>query len=73
MDFYEYVWNQQLHNWSAMVNYAFEYICFMKTPKKSREDDTWLEYYIDLTKIEQKLVNTVVNQDFDLRQTDHNH
>ncbi len=66
MNFYEYIRDQQLYNRSAIVNYTARYIYFMKTPEKSREDNTWLKHYIDLTEIDQKLVNTVVNEDFNL-------
>ena len=45
----------------------------MKTPEKGREDDTWFERYIDSSQIDRRLVNTVVNQDFDLKQADHDH
>ncbi len=45
----------------------------MKTLEEGREDDTWLEYYIDSTEIDQRLVNTIVNKDFDLTQTDHDY
>ncbi len=73
MNFYEHVWDQRLHNRSAIVNYTAGYICFMKTPEEGREDNTWLERYINSTKIDRRLVNTVVNKDFDLTQTDHDH
>ena len=45
----------------------------MKTPKEDREDDTWLERYIDSTQIDRRLVNDIVNKDFDLTQMDHDH
>lgn len=37
----------------------------MKTPKKSKKDNTWLKYYINLIQINQKLVNNIANKDFD--------
>lgn len=73
INFYEHVRDQRLHNWSAIVNYTAVYICFMKTPEEGREDDTWLERYIDSTQIDQRLVNDVVNKDFNLTQTNHDH
>ncbi len=73
MNFYEYLRDQRLHNRSAIVNYTARYICFMKTPEEGREDDTWLERYIDSTEIDRRLVNTIVNEDFDLTQMDHDH
>lgn len=48
MNFYEHVRDQQLYNWSALVNYTAKYICFIKTAEEGKEDDTWLEWYIDL-------------------------
>lgn len=45
----------------------------MKTPKEGREDETWFEYYIDLSQIDQKLINIVANKDFDLIQVDNDH
>ena len=56
-----------------MVNYTTRYICFMKTFEKDKENNTWLERYIDLTEIDQKFVNIVNNKDFDLTQIDHDH
>ena len=47
MNFYEIVRDQRLHNQSAIVNYMSRYICFMKPPKGGREDNNWLEYYIN--------------------------
>ncbi len=38
INFYEHVWDQQLHNRSAIVNYTARYICFMKTPEEGRKD-----------------------------------
>ncbi len=73
MNFYKHVRDQRLHNQSAIVNYTAEYICFRKTSEEDREDDTWLKHYIDSTEIDQRLVNTVVNKDFDLTQMDHDH
>ncbi len=66
INFYEYVWDQQLHNRSVIVNYTARYICFIKTLEEGREDNTWLEHYIDLTEIDWRLVNTILNEDFDL-------
>ena len=66
MDFYENVRDQRLHNQSAIVNYTSGYICFMKPPEGGREDDTWLERYIDSDQIDRRLVNTLANEDFDL-------
>lgn len=51
MNFYEHVWNQQLHNQSIMVNYITGYIYFMKTWEENIEDHTWLKHYINLTEI----------------------
>lgn len=73
MDIYEHVQDQWLHNQSTIVNYTTGYICFIKTSKESRKDNTWFEYYMDLTKMNQRLVNTFVNKDFDLIQTDHDY
>ncbi len=73
MNFYEHIRNQRLHNRSAIVNYTAGYLYFMKTPKEGREDNTWLECYIDSTEIDRRLVNTVVNENFDFTQTDHDH
>ena len=73
IDFYKNVWDQQLHNWSAIINYTFGYICFMKPPEGGREYHTWLERYIDSDQIDQRLVNTLTNEDFDLIQSDHDH
>ena len=47
IDFYENVRDQRLHNQSAIVNYTFGYIYFMKSTEDGREDNTWLEHYID--------------------------
>lgn len=38
---------------------------FIKTSNKDKENNIWLEYYNDLTEIDQKLINTIVNKDFD--------
>ncbi|WP_375449348.1 hypothetical protein [uncultured Nostoc sp.] len=73
MDFYENVRDQQIHNWSAILNYTAGYVCFIKTLEESREDDTWFERYIDSLQIDRRLVNTVANQDFDLTQADHDY
>ncbi len=73
INFYEHIRDQRLYKWSAIVNYTARYICFMKTPEEGREDNTWFEHYIDSTEINQRLVNIVVNEDFDLTQTDHIH
>ncbi len=73
MDFYENVQDQRLHNRSAIVNYTTRYICFMKPLKGSREDDIWLEHYIDSDQIDQRLVNTLANKDFDLTQPNRDH
>ncbi|WP_375449164.1 hypothetical protein [uncultured Nostoc sp.] len=73
MNFYENVRDQQSHNRSAIVNYIFRYICFMKLPEGGREDNTSLERYIDSDQIDRRLVNTVTNEDFDLTQPDHDH
>ena len=72
-NFYEHVWDQQLHEQSAIVNYIARYIYFIKTLKQDKEDNTWLRRYINLTKINQKLVNIIASKDFNLIQTDHNH
>lgn len=73
MNFYEHVRDQRLHNRSAIVNYTAGYICLMKTSEEGREDDTWLERYIDSTQIDRRLVNAITNEDFDLTQRDHDH
>ena len=70
IDFYKNVRDQQLHNQSAIINYTARYICFIKPLEDNREDDTWLERYIDLDQIDQRLVNTLANEDFDLTQPD---
>ena len=70
MDFYKNVRDQQLHNRSAMVNYTARYICFIKLPEGDKKDNTWLKRYIDSDEIDQKLVNTLTNEDFDLTQPD---
>ena len=73
INFYEYVRDQQLQNRSVMVNYTAGYICFIKILGKGKEDDTCLDRYIDLTQIDQRLVNIIVNEDFDFIQTNHDH
>lgn len=45
----------------------------MKTLEEGREDNIWLEYYINLTKINQRFVNSIVNEDFNPTQMDHNY
>ena len=40
MDFYENVRDQRLHNRSAIINYTFGYICFIKPSEGDREDNT---------------------------------
>lgn len=62
-----------MHNQSAILNYIARYICFIKSPKSDREDNTWLEYYLDLNQIDQKFINIFANEDFNLIQPDHNH
>lgn len=73
INFYEYVWNQQLYNWSTLVNYTSGYIYFMKTSEEVEKDNTWLEGYIVLTQIDQRLVNDLINKDFNLKKTDLNY
>ncbi len=73
MDFYENIHHQQLHNQSAIKNYTAGYICFIKPPEVGREDDMWSECYIDSDQIDQKLVNTLTNEDFNLIQPDRDH
>ncbi len=73
MDFYENVRDQRLYNRSAIINYTVGYICVMKPPESSREDDTWLERYINSDQIDQRLVNTPANEDFDLTQPGRDH
>lgn len=62
-----------MHNCSIWVNYTTRYIYFIKTLEKGEEDDTWLEYYVNLTQIYLKLVNDFINKDFDLKKTDLNY
>lgn len=38
---------------------------FIKTPNEDKENNIWLEYYNDLTEIDQRLINTIINKDFD--------
>ncbi len=73
MDFYENVQDQRLHNRGVIVNYTARYICFMKPSEGGREDDTWLERYINSDQIDRRLVNTLTNEDFDLTQPDRDH
>lgn len=73
MKFYKYIQKQQLYNWNAIVNYVAKYICFIKILKKGKKDDIWFEYYIDLTEMDQRLINTIVNEDFNLIQIDHDY
>lgn len=73
INFYEHVWDQRLHNRSAIINYTAGYIYFIKTLEEGRENDTWLERYINLTQIDRRLINDVVNKDFNLIQMDHNY
>ncbi len=47
IDFYKNIWDQRLHNQSVIVNYTAGYICLIKLSKGGREDDFWLEHYID--------------------------
>lgn len=47
-----------------IVNYIAEYIYFIKTLKEDKEDNTWLKYYIASTQIDQRLINNIVNEDF---------
>lgn len=73
MNFYKHVRDQRLYNWSIIINYAAGYIYFMKTLEEGKENNTWLERYIDLTQINQKLANDVVSKDFNLIEMDHDH
>lgn len=45
----------------------------MRPLKGDRKVDTWFEHYINLDQIDWRLVNTFVNEDFDLTQPDHDH
>lgn len=56
-----------------MIDYIAEYIYFIKTLKKNRENNIWLDHYINLIEINQKLMNIVVNKDFNLIQMDQNY
>ena len=47
INLYENVRDQRLHNQSAIVNYISGYIYFMKPLKGGRQNNTWLERYID--------------------------
>ena len=49
------------------------YICFIKPLEGSRKDDTWLEHYVDSDQINQRLVNTFANENFNLTQPDYDH
>lgn len=73
INFYDHVRDQQLHNQSTLVNYTGRYIYFIKIPEESRENNTWLERYINFTQINQRLINDVANEVFDLTQIDHSH
>lgn len=66
INFYEHIRDQQLYNWSAIINYTAGYMYFMKTLEEGREDNTWLERYINLTQINRRLVNDIINKDFNL-------
>ena len=56
-----------------MVNYIIRYIYFMKILEEDKENNTWLKRYIDSIEIDQRLVNTVVNEDFGLTQMNYDH
>lgn len=73
INFYKHVWNQQLYNWSILINYTAGYIYFMKTSEEGEEDNTWLESYIVLIQINQRLVNDFINKDFNFKKTDLNY
>lgn len=38
----------------------------MKPSRSIKKDDTWLKYYINSDYIDQKLINTFTNEDFNL-------
>lgn len=45
----------------------------MKTLEKTRKNNICLEYYIDLTEIDKRLVNIIVNKNLNLTQIDHHY
>lgn len=61
-----------MYNWNTMVNYIARYIYIMKILKEDREKNTWFKHYINLTEIDQKLINIIVNN-FNLIQKDHDY
>lgn len=73
MNFHKYIQDQQLHNCNIWVTYITRYIYFIKTLEKDKEDDTWLEHYINLTQIYSTLINDFINKDFDFKKTDLNY
>lgn len=56
-----------------MINYIAKYIYFIKTLKKNRENNTWLDHYINWIEINQRFINIIVNKDFNLIQIDQNY
>lgn len=40
---------------------------------KSRENNTWIELYINLLQIDWRLVNTITNRDLNLTQVDNDY
>lgn len=74
MNFYENARDQRIFNRSSLVNYTAGYICFMKTPNMMEDmADSWEEQYIDSNQVDQKLVNELTNEDFDLSEADFTH
>lgn len=69
INFYENVRNQRIFNCNALLNYTIRYICFMKINNHIEDGtDSWEEQYIDNSQIDQKLVNDLINEDFELIQ-----
>ena len=65
MNFYKNVYNQRLHNRSTLLNYTTRYIYFIKTNCIEDNVDSWEKQYIDDNQIDWKLINELINKDFD--------
>ncbi len=48
-----------------MINYIVGYIYFIKISEENRKDNIQLKHYINLTEINQRFINTIINKDFD--------
>lgn len=67
MNFYENVCNQRLFNCNALLNYTTRYISFIKTNHYIKDDaESYKKLYINNSQIDRKLVNELINGDFNL-------